>query len=139
MSVDKCFACDRPLGRDPRRADTRDGQRVYVGRDCHRKIAAAGEDGYQPPTGGPRLWPLSEFDARAERVERMAATRAARVGKAAAAEMTVTELELRASTATTLTGKARWLRKIAARGLTLNKAQQEILAREHRKRFPEIP
>lgn len=131
MTAAKCFACDRALGKDPRLADTRDDQIVYVGRDCLRKIAAAGEDGYQPPTGGPRLYLLSAEDARAEQVERMARTRAARFGKAAIAEMTVEELALRASVATSLKDAARWLRKIAARGLTLSKAQREILARYH--------
>jgi len=136
VSAGRCFACDRPLGRDPRRADTRDGQRVYVGRDCLRKIVAAGEEGYQPPAGGPLLYLLSAEDARAEQVERMARSRAARFGKSAIAEMTVTELELRASMATTLTAKARWLRKIAARGLALSPAQAEILAREHARKIP---
>lgn len=55
---DKCFACDRPLGRlGPEwMADTRDGQLVYVGRECFRKIKGAGALGWQPPKGGPRLW-----------------------------------------------------------------------------------
>lgn len=56
----RCFACDRSLisvnGTEPHKADTRDGQIVYVGGDCIRKIRAAGEVGYQPPMGGPRLW-----------------------------------------------------------------------------------
>ena len=134
MTTAKCFACDRPLGKDPRRADTRDDQIVYVGRDCLRRIAAAGEDGYQPPTGGPRLWLLSAEDARAERVERMAQARAARVGKAATAELSRFELEAKATLAIGLTAKARWFRKISARGLTLSKAQAEIVAREHARR-----
>lgn len=53
----KCFACNKPnvtLG--CRIATTRDGQTVFVGRDCAKKIKAAGEAGYQPPTGGPLLW-----------------------------------------------------------------------------------
>jgi hypothetical protein len=56
---DKCFACDRKLNR-PRVADTRDGQTVFVGADCYRKIEAAGEVGYQPPKGGPRLYPANK-------------------------------------------------------------------------------
>lgn len=53
---DRCFACGRALGKSPAIADTRDGQMVYVGRECYRLIAAAGEAGYQPQRGGPRLW-----------------------------------------------------------------------------------
>lgn len=60
MSVDKCFACDRKLrGKDSWLVTTADGQTVFVGTDCHRHIANAGESGYQPPKGGPRLWLLS--------------------------------------------------------------------------------
>lgn len=55
---DKCFACDRKLGKSPMLVDTHDDQFVYVGRDCGRLITAAGESGYQPPKGGPRLYPL---------------------------------------------------------------------------------
>ena len=131
MTTAKCFACDRPLGKDPRRADTRDGQRVYVGADCHRKIRAAGEEGYQPPGGGPRLFPLSPEDTRAEQVERMAQSRAKRVGKATIAEMTVEELAVRASVAITLKAKARWLGKLVLRGVVPNKAQRDVLARYH--------
>jgi hypothetical protein len=56
----RCFACDRPTGNNPRRAVTEDGrspatngQTVFVGSDCYKKI---GPDGYQPPKGGPRLF-----------------------------------------------------------------------------------
>jgi hypothetical protein len=52
----KCFACDRKLGRNPCLADTRDAQIVYVGSECFKLIKAAGEVGYQPPKGGPRLY-----------------------------------------------------------------------------------
>ena len=55
---DKCFACDRRLGRTPALVDTRDGQTVYVGTECYKLIKAAGDTGYQPPTGGPRLYLL---------------------------------------------------------------------------------
>jgi hypothetical protein len=54
----KCFACDRRLGRDPLLVDTRDGQLVHVGSECGKLVIEAGELGYQPPKGGPRLWPL---------------------------------------------------------------------------------
>ena len=52
----KCFACNRKLGKNPALVDTRDGQTVYVGSECFKIIKAAGDEGYQPPTGGPRLW-----------------------------------------------------------------------------------
>lgn len=54
----KCFACGRKLGASPRWADTRDDQRVLVGRECAKPIEHAGEHGWQPPKGGPRLYPL---------------------------------------------------------------------------------
>jgi hypothetical protein len=53
---DKCFACDRKLGKNPKLVDTRDGQLVYVGRVCYELIEESGEEGYKPPKGGPRLW-----------------------------------------------------------------------------------
>ena len=56
---ERCFACDRIIrSKNPMRADTRDAQVVFVGSDCHRKIMEAGDGGYQPPKGGPRLFPL---------------------------------------------------------------------------------
>lgn len=55
---EKCFACGRRLGKYPILVDTRDDQTVYVGRECAKLVAAAGERGYQPPKGGPRLFPL---------------------------------------------------------------------------------
>lgn len=54
----KCFACDRALGKFPHLVDTRDQQLVYVGRECYHLICYAGDVGYQPPKGGPRLYPL---------------------------------------------------------------------------------
>jgi hypothetical protein len=60
---DKCFACGRPFRQNSYgrivfhpEALTLDGQRVFVGYDCAKKINSAGADGYQPPRGGPRLW-----------------------------------------------------------------------------------
>jgi hypothetical protein len=55
---EKCFACGRPLGRSPALVDTRDGQKVFVGRSCARRIEKAGDAGYEPPTGGPTLYLL---------------------------------------------------------------------------------
>lgn len=52
----RCFACDRKLGVNPWLVDTRDAQSVYVGSECYKKIKQAGEEGWQPPKGGPRLW-----------------------------------------------------------------------------------
>ncbi len=56
--VARCFACDRALGKNPKLVDTRDDQTVYVGRECYKLVVAAGEAGYQPPIGGPKLWVL---------------------------------------------------------------------------------
>lgn len=55
---EKCFACGRQLGKTPHRVDTRDDQTVFVGRECYKLIERAGETGYQPPRGGPRLYLL---------------------------------------------------------------------------------
>lgn len=55
----RCFACGRKTGRNPRRADTRDDQVVLIGSECYKLIRAAGEAGWQPPMGGPRLYPLT--------------------------------------------------------------------------------
>lgn len=54
----KCFACDRPLGRNPMLADTRDGQLVFVGSDCFAQIQFAAKSGqpWQPKKGGPCLF-----------------------------------------------------------------------------------
>jgi hypothetical protein len=57
-STDPCFACGRHLGKNPLRVDTRDGQTVFVGRECVKHVLAAGDAGWQPPRGGPRLFPL---------------------------------------------------------------------------------
>lgn len=53
---EKCFACGRKLGKSPKLADTRDDQKVFVGSECFKMIQKAGESGYQPPGGGPRLY-----------------------------------------------------------------------------------
>lgn len=60
LARDKCFACDKPLGKSPALVDTRDAQTVYVGSECFKKIRAAGDSGYQPPLGGPRLYLLRD-------------------------------------------------------------------------------
>ena len=56
---EKCFACGKVIHRAvPLLADTRDDQVTFVGADCWRKVKEAGEAGYQPPRGGPRLYPF---------------------------------------------------------------------------------
>lgn len=54
----RCYACDRKLGANPYVADTKDGQFVFVGTECHKHIRLAGNAGWQPPKGGPRLYVL---------------------------------------------------------------------------------
>ncbi len=56
----KCFACDKPMKGKPHLADTRDNQTVFVGPDCFSRIRAAGDDGYQPPLGGPKLFEVNQ-------------------------------------------------------------------------------
>ena len=54
--VDLCFACGKRLSDNPYLADTRDDQIVYIGSECYKRVRIAGEAGYQPPLGGPRLY-----------------------------------------------------------------------------------
>lgn len=54
------YACDKPLA-SYEMADTEDGFAVHVGSECYRKIIKAGREGYQPPKGGPRLYPLTQY------------------------------------------------------------------------------
>ena len=49
----RCFACDKPLKPNPHVAVTLDGQIVYVGSECYKRI---GKDGFQPPSGGPKIY-----------------------------------------------------------------------------------
>jgi hypothetical protein len=69
-NTDRCFACNRKLGKHPQLADTRDAQLVHVGRECIKKIIAAGEAGYQPPLGGPRLYTVPAWVVEHERMEK---------------------------------------------------------------------
>jgi len=39
--------------------DTRDAQLVLVGSECFKRVQTAGNNGYQPPKGGPRLFPIT--------------------------------------------------------------------------------
>lgn len=60
--MERCFACDKPLGKAPQLVGCKDKQDVHVGINCYRKIKAAGAAGYQPPKGGPRLYLLQFTD-----------------------------------------------------------------------------
>ncbi len=59
--MNKCFACGKKLGKNPKEVDTRDDQVAFVGDGCYKLIKQSGEEGYQPPKGGPRLYPLPKF------------------------------------------------------------------------------
>ncbi len=61
-----CFACGKKLGKNPCVVDTRDSQFVFVGSECYKEIKRAGETGYQPPLGGPRLWVGRKGQSQAE-------------------------------------------------------------------------
>lgn len=61
MTKERCFACDRPLGKSPKKAVTIDGSIQFVGNDCADKIARAGFGGYQPPKGGPKLYAYTKL------------------------------------------------------------------------------
>lgn len=51
----KCYACNRSIiAGFP--VFTSDGQRQFVGPDCFDLVRKAGQQGYQPPLGGPRLF-----------------------------------------------------------------------------------
>jgi hypothetical protein len=57
MSIEKCFSCNHSLTAQVKYAvQTRDGQRVFVGGDCYKRIAESLRDGYQSTLGGPRLF-----------------------------------------------------------------------------------
>lgn len=62
--MDKCFACGRKLGKSPQLVDTRDDQLVFVGRECFKLVQQAGNSGYQPPLGGPRLFPITNLEVK---------------------------------------------------------------------------
>lgn len=59
MAKELCFACGRPLSckRPPIEADTRDDQVVFVGPECAKNLT---EEGWQPPQGGPKLYPIEK-------------------------------------------------------------------------------
>lgn len=57
--MEKCYACGKRLGKYPHVADTLEDQIVYVGSECYKLILQSDIIGYQPPKGGPRLYPLT--------------------------------------------------------------------------------
>lgn len=66
MSRERCYACDMMLSeKRPLRLVNvaREDQNVEVGPECFKRVKAAGANGWQPPKGGPRLYPV-EFDPR---------------------------------------------------------------------------
>lgn len=56
----KCFACGKKIKGSGYLIDTRDSQTAVVGPDCFKRIKSAGDVGYQPPLGGPRLYEISQ-------------------------------------------------------------------------------
>lgn len=68
--IENCFACGKRLVRpefvfltDTVREDQH--YEVFVGPECFSKVRAAGEAGYQPPRGGPRLYFTSAYATKA--------------------------------------------------------------------------
>lgn len=56
--MERCFACDRKLGKKPVLVTCADEQTVYVGAECFKHVRTAQANGWQPPKGGPRLYLL---------------------------------------------------------------------------------
>ena len=56
LELGRCFACGKQLHHTVYEVYTLDDQRPWVGIVCYRKIKQAGEEGYLPPLGGPRLF-----------------------------------------------------------------------------------
>lgn len=56
--MERCYACDRPIKDElhVRKIFTSDNQMQYVGVNCFNKVRKAGDKGWQPPKGGPRLF-----------------------------------------------------------------------------------
>lgn len=59
----QCYACGKAFRKNTfgrivfhPEVLTIDGQRQVVGYDCFKKVQEAREAGFQPPTGGPRLY-----------------------------------------------------------------------------------
>jgi hypothetical protein len=58
MNTIRCAACDK-LTLTTEEVQEEDGTPVWVGRECARWVRQNGEYGYQPPSGGPKLYPLA--------------------------------------------------------------------------------
>lgn len=54
--IELCFACEAPMLNGGKLVDTRDGQSVFVGSECYKRIQEVGGSGWQPLKGGPRLY-----------------------------------------------------------------------------------
>lgn len=67
----RCFACGRNIGHrgEGLVVDTRYGQTAPVGPECYEKSIAAGDEGYQPTKGGPRLYPLAAHSSASGNAE----------------------------------------------------------------------
>lgn len=62
MSQDvNCFCCGRKKDKAMNLVDTRDGQTVFVGSTCFKKIKAAGEAGYPIKGLTLRLYEIKEI------------------------------------------------------------------------------
>lgn len=61
--MNRCFHCGKKLGKNPKLVDTRDGQLVYVGRECYKLVTAAGEHGLKttPWETGVRLYVIDRL------------------------------------------------------------------------------
>ena len=57
--MEKCFACGKKIEAGTGIVSTRDDQFPKVGSECFKLVVKAGEAGYQPPKGGPRLWQIT--------------------------------------------------------------------------------
>lgn len=63
MNKKPCFVCGKALGKTPALVRCEDEQTVYVGRECFKRIKAAGNAGWLPEPDkhgltGPRLYLL---------------------------------------------------------------------------------
>jgi hypothetical protein len=54
--MNKCFACDKSISKEPRVAFTFDGNSVTVGRNCYRHISNMTIHGWQYSEDKPRLY-----------------------------------------------------------------------------------
>lgn len=72
--MNRCFACNRILGKNPHLVDTRDDQLVYVGKECFKLVVKAGEEGYRYPGIGPKLWLVKTEDLQKWQVNIMGNT-----------------------------------------------------------------